>query len=130
MKQLSLQTSPTTAKNRTSEFRALFSSRGLRITKNRLTMNNTGTKFGRIWKEIWRIKEKNGNYTVKWRILRQYPTYNPASKRCMLCANEKAAILYYGGTNLLNKRTEIISTCRHRKKYELGELDVNYSDVK
>ena len=76
-------------------------------------------------KEIWRIKEKNGNYHVSWRILKQYPTYNPASKKCMLCANEKVAILYYSGANLLNKRSEIISTCRHRKKYELGEFDVS-----
>ena len=76
-------------------------------------------------KEIWRIKENQGSYSIKWRILKQYPSYNPQSKRCMLCANEKLAILHYEGTNLLNKRSEIISTCRHRRKYDLGVYNVS-----
>ena len=76
-------------------------------------------------KEIWKIKENHGSYSISWRILKQYPSFNPESKRCMLCANEKLAILHYKGTNLLNKRSEIISSCRHRKKYELGIYDVS-----
>ena len=75
-------------------------------------------------KEIWRIKGKNGNYNVRWRILEQYATYNPSSRRCMLCVNEKRAILHHDGPTLLNKRSEIISTCRHRLKYRLGPSDV------
>ena len=47
------------------------------------------------------------------------PLTNPNSKRCLLCLNEKYKIATYKGNNLLNKRTEIINTCRHRSKYKL-----------
>ena len=47
------------------------------------------------------------------------PSYNPNSKRCLLCLNEKYEIATYKGNNLLNKRNEIINTCRHRSKCKL-----------
>ena len=47
------------------------------------------------------------------------PSYNPNSKRCLLCLNKKYEIATYKGNNLLNKRTEIINTCRDRSKYKL-----------
>ena len=37
--------------------------------------------------------------------------------------NEKYEIATYKGDNLLNKRTEIINTCRHRSKYKLANYD-------
>ena len=49
--------------------------------------------------------------------------YYPNSKRCLLCLNEKYEIATYKGDNLLNKRTEIINTCRHRNKYKLANYD-------
>ena len=42
--------------------------------------------------------------------------------KCSLCNNEKLEIALYKGDNLLNKRNEIISTCRHRFKYKLVNL--------
>ena len=53
------------------------------------------------------------------KIIRICPSYNPNSKRCLLCLNEKYEIATYKGNNLLNKRTEIINTCRQRNKYKL-----------
>ena len=75
-------------------------------------------------KEIWRIKERNADYNVHWKIRKLCPTYNATTKKCMLCLNEKKDILYYDGGNLLNKRSEIISTCRHRYKHSLSACDV------
>ena len=76
-------------------------------------------------KEIWRIKEKKGTYNIRWRIIKQYPSYNPATKRCILCLNEKLEILDNIGPNLLNQRSELIATCRHRHKYKLSTYDVS-----
>ena len=73
-------------------------------------------------KEVWNVKEKNANFNVKWKVVNQYPAYNPVSKRCSLCLNEKLAILENEGNNLLNKRSEIISKCRHKNKYMLINL--------
>ena len=82
------------------------------------------SKETELSKEIWSLKERNATYSVQWRIRKLCPAYNPTTKKCMLCLNEKTDILHYNGANLLNKRSEIISTCRHRKKYSLGVYDV------
>lgn len=69
--------------------------------------------------EYWRIKELNGNPSVSWKIIKHAKPYSPESKRCLLCLQEKFEIANYQGTNLLNKRTEIIAKCRHQKKFLL-----------
>ena len=74
-------------------------------------------------KEFWEIKKRNGTPKIIWNIIRICRSYNPNSKRCLLCLNEKYEIATYKGDNLLNKRTEIINTCRHRSKYKLANYD-------
>ena len=54
---------------------------------------------------------------------RTIQSYNVNTKRCLLCLNEKLQIAIYRGNNMLNKRTEIISKCRHRNKYALASYD-------
>ena len=71
-------------------------------------------------KEFWEIKKRNGALKITWKIIRICPSYNPNSKCCLLCLNEKYEIATYKGDNLLNKRTEIINTCRHRSKYKFA----------
>ena len=73
-------------------------------------------------KEVWRIKERGGQYNIKWKIVGQFQPYNPSTKRCQLCLNEKLEILEHEGPNLLNKRSEIISKCRHKAKYLLTDI--------
>ena len=75
-------------------------------------------------KEVWKIKENGGDFYIKWRIINQFPGFNPSSGKCALCLNEKLAILQYKGDNLLNKRSEIVSTCRHKAKFKLEIFDV------
>ena len=74
-------------------------------------------------KEFWEIKKRNGTPKITWKIIRICPSYNPNSKRCLLCLNEKYEIATFKGNNLLNKRTEIINTCRHRSKYKLANCE-------
>ena len=70
-------------------------------------------------KEVWRIKDKGGELSIKWRIIKHHAAYNPVAKRCNLCLSEKLSILEYEGRNILNKRDELMSKCRHRNKYTL-----------
>ena len=70
--------------------------------------------------EVWRIKESNGIPTIVWRALRKSKAFTPESGRCALCEAEKFEIVNFPGRNLLNKRSEIIAKCRHRRKFELG----------
>ena len=44
-------------------------------------------------KEVWKIKKRGFTPRVTWRILKQLPAYNPATKRCLLCLGEKMEIL-------------------------------------
>ena len=55
---------------------------------------------------------------IKWKVVRKYHAYNQ-KRECILCLNENYKIDSYKGHNLLNKRTEILGTCRHRNIYKL-----------
>ena len=66
------------------------------------------------------MKKRNGTPKITYKIIRICPSYNPTSKRCTLCLNKKYEIAANKGDNLLNERTEIINTCRHRSKYKLA----------
>ena len=72
-----------------------------------------------IAKEVWNIKDKGGEYSVKWEIIGHAPSYNPIAKKCRLCTAEKLKIAEDSSPNLLNKRDELVSKCRHRRKYAL-----------
>ena len=65
------------------------------------------------------------NYTpeITWRIIRKCLPYNYNSRKCDLCLNEKLEIALYKGQNLLNKKTELISKCRHQNKFMLLRHD-------
>ena len=67
-------------------------------------------------KESWEIKKRNGTPKITWKIIRICRSYNPNSKRWLLCLNKKYEIATNKEDNLLNKRPEIINTCRHRSK--------------
>ena len=70
--------------------------------------------------EYWKLKTKQLNPRIS--IKGMYKSYNPTSKRCNLCLTEKPEILDDLDKNLLNKRSEIISQCRHKNKYRLKTL--------
>ena len=71
-------------------------------------------------KEFWEIKKRSGTPKITRKIITVCCSYNPNSKRYLLCLNEKYEIAPYKGDSLLNKKTEIIKTCRHRSKYKLA----------
>ena len=73
-------------------------------------------------KEVWDIKNRGGTYDIAWRFIRQHPGYNPVNGKCALCLSEKLEILEHKQNNLLNKKSEIVSTCRHRTKYMLSSI--------
>ena len=60
---------------------------------------------------------------MTWRIIRKFLPYNYNSRKCCLCLNEKLEIALYEGGNLLNKKTELISKCRHQNKFMLLRHD-------
>ena len=73
-------------------------------------------------KHIWKLQYKGINFNVKWSVTTYASTYRCGSRRCDLCSTEKYVIARVNHKNLLNKRTELISKCRHRKKYILKNI--------
>ena len=80
-----------------------------------------------IAKEVWRIKDQGGDFNIEWRIIGHAPAYTPIAKKCNLCIAEKVYItenIDNQHINLINKRDELISKCRHRSKYALSQFDL------
>ena len=65
-------------------------------------------------KYVWELKDRDTNYSIDWEVIKQSNTYRRSSGLCNLCMDEKLEILR--STNKINKRTELISTCRHGMK--------------
>ena len=76
-------------------------------------------------KYVWDL-QKNGttDYVIKWSIIDHARPYVNGSKKCNLCITEKYHIIT-SSLNLLNKRSELVSKCRHENKFYLA----NYKEV-
>ena len=64
---------------------------------------------------IWEIKNRDNEVPMlKWSILKSVPGYSNITKKCQLCLHEKLSIITYPDqSELLNKRSELMSKCRH-----------------
>jgi len=70
-------------------------------------------------KFIWSLKDKNVKYTIKWRKVKQAKSYSNVTKKCNLCLWEKYFIICKPEMSTLNNRNELISGCRHSRKFLL-----------
>ena len=63
----------------------------------------------------WEQKQRHNITTIlKWYIIKSVPSYPNTTKICMLCLHGKFEILTYPNQyELLNKRSELVSKCRH-----------------
>ena len=90
-----------------------FKDRYYEHTQDMNSMTRQGTSLSN---HIKNLKAKNINYQISWKILSKRTSYNPATKRCNLCLREKYLIIFNPEGATLNSRSELYSTCRHRKK--------------
>ena len=95
-------------------FKKRFSNH-MKSFKNKMYRNSTS-----LSKLIWSLKESDIPYSIKWNVEAQAPSYSTASRNCRLCNLEKTLILFNSYHNLLNKRSELLNRCRHRKKHTLS----------
>ena len=95
-----------------------------RIYNNKLSFSNrnysTNTSLST---HIWHWKDINISPTITWEILKLAPTYIK-TKKCLLCLHEKLAIITHPSQNtLLNKKSEILSKCRHENKHLISHFN-------
>ena len=86
-----------------------------RISKHESNSRHRDQTGTRLSAHVWEIKDMNHPYTIKWRILSRASSYNPTTGMCRLCLKEKFMIMFCPATASLNQRSEIYSSCRHRK---------------
>lgn len=68
---------------------------------------------------IWKNKDENKEYEINWNIIDTSKELRNGQKECKLCLKESLAILKNKKGNGMNKRTEILNTCRHASKFLL-----------
>ena len=64
---------------------------------------------------IWSLTDKGTDYKLTWNIIDRARPYRPGKRTCNLCMSEKFHMLV--GTNLINKKTELLIKCPHRRKF-------------
>ena len=69
-------------------------------------------------KHVWELQNQNIVPILSWEIIDHARPYVNGSKTCNLCLTEKFHIITTK-EKLLNKRSELISTCRHVNKFLL-----------
>ena len=60
-----------------------------------------------------------------WSIAAKGFAFKPGDKKCDLCTTEKCKIIFDYDKDTLNKRSEIVSKCRHMTKYFLSNFASN-----
>ena len=76
-------------------------------------------------KHFWEMKAKGIKKPIMhWSVIDHAKPHQSGSKRCNLCLTEKCHIVT-SAVNLINKRSELVSKCRHEKKFDL----VNYKEI-
>ena len=78
----------------------------------------TGTTLSR---HVHNLRRAGTNFTITWDLLEKHLAgYNITSRSCRLCLLEKFHIMFTPGVATLNRRREIYSSCRHRRKLTLA----------
>lgn len=97
-----------------------------RIATHRTTMNSKPEdrnylqykQATELSKYIHKLKNENKNYELTWKILEREHQSRPRIETCRLCLKE-ALLILQADKNCLNKRSEVMSSCRHRNKFLL-----------
>ena len=64
-------------------------------------------------KHVWNLKKENRQFSIRWAIVKQLPAGRNGKRNCTLCLEEKLMIMKGRSKNILNRRSEMFSKCRH-----------------
>ena len=70
-----------------------------------------------LLKYIWQLKKEGEEFKITWSINQKAQAYFNTTKQCNLFLTEKLSIINADKTTTLNKRSELVSKCRHENKY-------------
>ena len=73
-------------------------------------------------KHVWGLRNTNTDFNITWKIVTKRTPYTNINRRCNLCLEEKFLIYFKPRQASLNKKDEIVSTCRHKSRYLIGPI--------
>ena len=85
--------------------------------------NRDSTTSTTLSSYIWELKDQNRDFNLSWSVVDRGKAFNPVTRRCNLCVKEKFHIIFQPEGASLKKRSELFSTCRHRKRDLLCNLE-------
>ena len=94
----------------------------LRYTNHKSDINNRDRDGTELSDYVWKLKDNNSNYTIRWSILSKESYYNTETEKCYLCTSEKLQIFDLERDTALNSRSDIFNICIHRWRNMLGNF--------
>ena len=72
-------------------------------------------------KKVWELKDNDKAFTISWKMAKKAFPHRGIGDHCDLCCTEKLLIIENKSEHLLNKKSELISKCRHVNEFLLKE---------
>ena len=109
--------------NKVESYVGLASDFKQRHYNHKASFNDYNKRYAtELSKYIWKLKDNNKLFQIKWSILCKSKPYSNVTKRCDLCISEKYYIICEPSLATLNKRNELLSKCRHTSKFIIGNV--------
>ena len=89
---------------------------------NSLFRHRSKTASTELSKHVWKLKDSNRSYKITWNVVKHATSFLSGAKACGLCLAEKLQIMQAKPGPLLNKRSELVSKCRHKAKFLLKSI--------
>ena len=93
-----------------------------RYDGHKFSFKNRGENSTTLSTHIWDLTDRNKNFELKWELIDRASEFNPTNRKCRLCNKEKYYIIFQPDGATLNARSELFSTCRHRKRLLLSKI--------
>ena len=86
-----------------------------RLGTHTQTFNNPNVSQTSISRYVHKLKNKNIEPTISWKLIDRGKKYSPVSETCQLCTREAYHIIFHPDLAKLNSKSEIFSSCQHKK---------------
>ena len=69
---------------------------------------------------VWEVKDKKKiDPILKWEVIKKCRKYRAGDRYCLLCNEEKLAIASRKSRDMLNQRSEVLNSCKHKRGWLL-----------
>ena len=96
-----------------------------RFTNHKATFNSRSMRTAtELSNYIWDLIDRAEECHATWRTIKQASSFNSNYHRCNFCLWKRYYIIFQPEMTNLNKRSELIASCRHERKHTLANCKV------